>query len=49
MNMLFVVGFDLLVVVAVTTAGFARKALYAEGAQNENELLYLYNSMDDWN
>ncbi|MBQ3371852.1 MAG: hypothetical protein IJG40_01800 [Oscillospiraceae bacterium] len=49
MNMLFVLGFDLLVAVAVTAAGFARKVLYAEGAQNENELLYLYNSMDDWN
>ena len=47
MNMVFVLVFDLLLMVAITTAAFTRKVLY-EGTDDESDLRYLHNELSDF-
>ena len=47
MNMVFVLVFDLLVMVAVTATAFTRKVLY-EGTADESDIRYLYNELSDF-
>ena len=47
MNMVFVLVFDLLLMVAITATAFTRKALY-EGTDEESSIRYLYNELSDF-